>query len=422
MRRSHIIFLLLCFLLALGCGHGTVRTDLDRVDSILESDPEGASVLLDSISPRTVADSARHALYRLVTIGKLTGMVDNDSLLSMVRDFYRGNDPDRPDRDAMIADYYLGTEAMEKGHIAVATRLLTAAKEAGEILRDTAYLCRIYGHLAILSQDDYNGPAYIDYSRKALEMALVADTANAVYDMMRLADAYSSVEKDSVSWEILDRALNTYKAKCDKKVRHDILAQYGVTKALNNVASESAIRMFEEALDLGPLDVNSHSAYAWALVTDGNVSKGLEQLRVTAPMVQSSDDSLYYHHYAYCIYYSLKDYKQAMYHYRLSNIISNRFLIHRLDQPTYAGKETYYRGVSDTLRAERQARIYREWLTVVLVLVSVVFTGGIIWWRWRKRRYEYAMLSASLSTAHAELDLLRRNMTASLEDTERDKD
>ncbi|MDE5877413.1 MAG: hypothetical protein K2H47_07980 [Muribaculaceae bacterium] len=94
---------------------------------MLESDPEEASVLLDSISPRTVADSACHALYRLVTIGKLTGMVDNDSLLSMVRDFYRGNNPDHPDRDAMIADYYLGTEAMEKGHIAIATRLLDSS-------------------------------------------------------------------------------------------------------------------------------------------------------------------------------------------------------------------------------------------------------------------------------------------------------
>ncbi|MDE7190478.1 MAG: hypothetical protein K2N96_10110, partial [Muribaculaceae bacterium] len=157
MRFSPLIYLLQCLLVTAACSNDTARRNLDRVDSMLEADPAAASLLLDSISPRSTADSARHSLYRLVTIGKLTGIIDNDSLLSTVRGFYTGNDPDHPTRDAMIADYYLGTEAMEKNRIPSATSLLTAAKEAGETLRDTAYLCRIYGHLAYLSQKDYNG-------------------------------------------------------------------------------------------------------------------------------------------------------------------------------------------------------------------------------------------------------------------------
>ncbi|MDE5796115.1 MAG: hypothetical protein K2H75_03315 [Muribaculaceae bacterium] len=362
-----------------------------------------------------------------MTIGKLTGRVDNDSLLSIVRQFYTGNDPDHPVRDAMIADYYLGTEAMEKNCISAATRLLTAAKEAGEILRDTAYLCRIYGQLAILSQEDYNGPAFIDYSRKALEMALVADTANAVYDMMRLADAYSSVEKDSLTWEMLDCALDTYKAKSDKKIRQDILVLYGISKALNNEES-SAIKMFEEALNLGPLDVNSRSAYAWALVAEGNVDKGLEQLRIATPMVQSSDDSLYHHHYAYRIYRSLKDYKQAMYHHELSHSVSNRFLMHRLDQPTYAGKEIYYRSVSDSLRSERQARIYREWLIGIsagslLVIALLSVTVAVL--RYRKRilmiNYSLGELNRELTAAKEQISEMTMSQISFLEESNSNK-
>ena len=313
MRFSPLIYLLQCLLVTAACSNDTARRNLDRVDSMLEADPAAASLLLDSISPRSTADSARHALYRLVTIGKLTGIVDNDSLLSTVRGFYTGNDPDHPTRDAMIADYYLGTEAMEKNRIPSATSLLTAAKEAGETLRDTAYLCRIYGHLAYLSQKDYNGQAFIDYSRKALEMALVADTANAVFDMMRLADAYSSVEKDSITWEILDVALDTYKVQTDSTLRHNILQQYGRIKALRHEPTK-AVEMFEKAIELGSLEVEPLSAYAWALVATGQVNKGLEQLSIVEPMMHSADDSLYYHYYAARIYLLMKDYKRVIYH------------------------------------------------------------------------------------------------------------
>ncbi len=386
MRISHIIPFLICCFLTVSCNN-TARKGLDRVDSMLEADAQAASALLDSISPHTTADSARHALYRLVTIGKLTGRVDNDSLLSLVRQFYTGNDPDHPVRDAMIADYYLGTEAMEKNLIPAATSLLTAAREAGETLHDTAYLCRIYGHLAYLSQQDYNGQASIDYSRKALEMALVADTINAVYDMIRLADAYSSVLNDSLTWATLDRALDTHKAQTDKTLRQDILKQYGRIKALRRQPAK-AVEMFEKALELGPLELAPLSAYAWALVAEGNVSKGLEQLRMAAPIVHSSEDSLYYHYYAYRIYRILKDYKQAMYHGDITGQLEDRDLLLRLDQPTYAGKETYYRSVSDQLRAERKARIYREWLigtSIGALLIILLLTVTVAVLRYRKK-------------------------------------
>ncbi|MDE6681650.1 MAG: hypothetical protein K2J92_09940, partial [Muribaculaceae bacterium] len=68
MRFSPLIYLLLCLLVTAACSNDTARRNLDRVDSMLEADPAAASLLLDSISPCSTADSARHSLYRLVTI------------------------------------------------------------------------------------------------------------------------------------------------------------------------------------------------------------------------------------------------------------------------------------------------------------------------------------------------------------------
>ncbi|MDE6842702.1 MAG: hypothetical protein K2J24_04175, partial [Muribaculaceae bacterium] len=68
MRLSSLLFIFLCLLMTAACGDDTVKKNLDRVDSMLEPDPAAAALLLDSISPRSTADSARHSLYRLVTI------------------------------------------------------------------------------------------------------------------------------------------------------------------------------------------------------------------------------------------------------------------------------------------------------------------------------------------------------------------
>ncbi|MDE6680872.1 MAG: hypothetical protein K2J92_05920, partial [Muribaculaceae bacterium] len=277
-------------------------------------------------------------------------------------------------------------------------------------LRDTAYLCRIYGHLAYLSQKDYNGQAFIDYSRKALEMALVADTANAVFDMMRLADAYSSVEKDSITWEILDVALDTYKVQTDSTLRHNILQQYGRIKALRHEPTK-AVEMFEKAIELGSLEVEPLSAYAWALVATGQVNKGLEQLSIVEPMMHSADDSLYYHYYAARIYLLMKDYKRVIYHRDIAGKLGDKDLLEHMDQPTYAGKETYYRSVSDNLRTERKARIYREWLTGISIcsfLIIALLTVTVFILRYRKK---ILMINCSLGELNRELTAAREQIS-----------
>ena len=169
-------------------------------------------------------------------------------------------------------------------------------------------------------------------------------------------------------------------------------------------------------------------AYAWALVADGQVDKGLQQLQIVAPLIHSANDSLYYHYYAARIYLLREDYKRVISHYDLVDKLGSRELLKRMDQPTYAGKETYYREVSDTLRAERQARIYREWLIGIsagslLIIVLLSVTVAVL--RYRKRvlmlNYSLSELNRELTAAKEEISEMTTVQTLVLKESDSNK-
>ena len=83
----------------------------------------------------------------------------------------------------------------------------------------------------------------------------------------------------------------------------------------------------------------------------------------------------------------------------------------RMDQPTYAGKETYYRSVSDNLRTERKARIYREWLTGISIfsfLIIALLTVTVFILRYRKK---ILMINCSLGELNRELTAAREQIS-----------
>ncbi|MDE5795924.1 MAG: hypothetical protein K2H75_02325 [Muribaculaceae bacterium] len=400
-----------------------MRTGLDRVGSMLEPDPVAASALLDSIRPQINADSARHALYRLVTIGKLTGRVDNDSLLSIISHFYDDNSSIHPKSDEMIADFYLAYSMTDQGDKGQALRLLEAAERKAEILCDTLYLSRIYAQLGHLYATDYNAPRYIEYSVKALDLSRKKQSYFLVDDIFRLAHAYASSWQDSIAIPLYKEALEMAKAQEDTVLIGRILSEYALS-ASSYGDNHTALQLCHEADSINALSAETTALFGWLLNENGE--KKLADIYMTRALNKSKTEKLEFKNsplfYSYLI--NKKNNEPAKALADLENYFSQSETVtrQRLEQQTSRTHLDYYREYNEALQLQIRLRRRIELLTIGLVLVSLVFISCLIWWKWRKKHYEHAMLLASLDTAHAELDLLRQKLTASLEETKKARD
>ncbi len=422
MWLRYIISLISCCLLTIACDDNKVHVDLDRVDSMLEADTQAASALLDSISPRTTADSARHALYRLVTIGKMTGRVDNDSLLAIVSHFYADNNSIRPQRDAMIADFYLAYSMTGQGDKSRALRLLEGAERKAELLCDTLYLSRIYAQLGHLYATDYNAPMYIEYSVKALDLSRKKQSYFLVDDIFRLAHAYASSWQDSIALPLYKEALEMARAQEDTVLIGRILSEYALS-ASSYGDNDTALQLCREADSIDGLSAETTALFAWLLNEKGEKALADTYIKHAIQESEIEKEEFKYSPLFYSYLINKRNNEPAKALDNLENYFSQSETItrQRLEQQTSRTHLEYYKEYNEALQLQAKLRRRIGLLTIGLVGICLVFTGFLIWWKWKKRRYEHAMLSSSLDTAHAELDLLRERLTASLEEIKKAK-
>ena len=423
MRLSSLLFIFLCLLMTAACGDDTVQKNLDRVDSMLEPDPAAASLLLDSISPRSTADSARHALYRLVTIGKLTGIVGNDSLLSIVNRFYTGYDPDHPTRDEMIAVMYRARSLTGNEEKSQSLKLLKTAERMAELLCDTIYMSRIYAQIGYLYSTDYNEPMYIEYSAKALELSRKKQTDFLVYDIFRLAHAYNTVDRDSLALPLYNEALQMARERKETVLTGLILSEYAMS-ASSYGDNSTALKLCREIDSINALSAETTALLAWLLNENGE--RNLSEIYIKRAIQESESENLEFKFspffYSYLINKRNHQPEKALadleVYYSQSHVVTHR----RLQQQTGRAHLDYYRDYSTALQLQFRLRKRIELLSVLLILIILFFIFFLLRWQRRKKRYEYAILSASLSTAYTELDLLKQKLASSLEEMKKAKD
>ena len=113
--------LLAAIALLVACTKSTSLARLEAVEAVIDSDPEAAYYMLDSIDPATLHGEA-HALYALLCTQadyQCYVPLTSDSLIRLATDYY---DNSSPHHRAALAHYYLGCTYTELGDDAEALR------------------------------------------------------------------------------------------------------------------------------------------------------------------------------------------------------------------------------------------------------------------------------------------------------------
>lgn len=205
MYRKLFFALALCAIILFSCtGNSKMDAVLDSVDSLMESDPDSALVLLERYKP--VADSVpesslmRYELLRAKAHNKLDIYFTSDSTMKNVVAWYEKNGTDD---ELMEALYLLGCVYRDLGDAPMALKYY---KEA-TVLADTTVadcdwltLCHIHGQMATLFHN-MGSPEYeLEELRLTETTSLRAkDTMNALMTYeFRVGAYYAMYNEDSV--------------------------------------------------------------------------------------------------------------------------------------------------------------------------------------------------------------------------------
>ena len=185
---KHLLPLILAIvLLATACSDQRYVAMLNHAEPLIETAPDTALALLDSIDSRRLvgADNARYALLRSQALDKNYIDVTNDSLINIAVDYY---DNSSNYRYRGMAYYYKARVCYINGEYEQATELLTQAEEALRKTEEYNMIALTYSLLSDIYIEQYRfDNAIVLINKSTYYYKLHKNSKNIVYNHLRLS-------------------------------------------------------------------------------------------------------------------------------------------------------------------------------------------------------------------------------------------
>ena len=204
-----ILFAAIVAILMAGCGMSRhdrhVAAMLDRAEAVMQSHPDSARAIVDSIDATAIGSDALRARYALdlhEAMFKNYIETPDDSLISFAADYYA----DRGDNASLAkARYFQGRALRNAANYPAATFAALHADDAASGAGLTIWRARANELLADLCLDTYNIYEDTVYIRRAANLYLAADSLrNYQYDMIDLGRSLSNCNEEERALQVLD--------------------------------------------------------------------------------------------------------------------------------------------------------------------------------------------------------------------------
>ncbi|MDE6316809.1 MAG: hypothetical protein K2L73_00220 [Muribaculaceae bacterium] len=207
MRGKIITNLLLAIISTIAlaaCRDNTVNDCLNRVDDIMETDPERALSMLDSLNPAafTTADSAYYALLHTQAQIKNDITVTSDTLINQALTYYTDHGPSN---HVIRANYLYAKLAHRRKNYTEAMNFVLIAYESAKENKDHFWIARTAELISDIFLDTYNYSQSEIYTIEAIEHYTISEKkTNLRYALCDLATIYLNENREYRAVEILD--------------------------------------------------------------------------------------------------------------------------------------------------------------------------------------------------------------------------
>lgn len=207
---------MLAGLLCWGCKQTDVTQVLDRAETCMAERPDSSLYLLRTLDKRHISGSLRKARYALLysqALDKNYIDVDNDSLIRVAVDYYKGHGTSH---EKALAYFYLGRVYDNAGDETRATEAFVEA-ETHALDTDDHYICGlIYSYLGNLYFSQYSfDEALAMYDKSEKCYAQAGQLRNEGYMVEAKARVYILQEDKNACFNEYERAIELFKGLND---------------------------------------------------------------------------------------------------------------------------------------------------------------------------------------------------------------
>ena len=376
---------MLAGLLCWGCKQTDVTQVLDRAETCMAERPDSSLYLLRTLDKRHISGSLRKARYALLysqALDKNYIDVDNDSLIRVAVDYYKGHGTSH---EKALAYFYLGRVYDNAGDETRATEAFVEA-ETHALDTDDHYICGlIYSYLGNLYFSQYSfDEALAMYDKSEKCYAQAGQLRNEGY----MVEAKARVYKLQHLW---DNSLNEYnKAKEIFFVLNDFEQILFINRAISIIQFQSG-KQIDLTIDLLKSLYSENKIYTlpvedyplWSMISLKN--KDLDKAREYALLSLSNKDSLSERQlaglYALLIEIesSAKNYSKVLeYSGEYEKIMENidEYERHNLIQEIEHKYKN--RQLKDQLEAEEKYHFYQLKIISLLIFLAIIIALYII--------------------------------------------
>lgn len=241
---KNILYILFAFPLFTACTHKGVPERLDEIDSLVFAEKyDSAYAVLSEIRESSITEASNKAHYYLLQtqVGYLVNKpLATDSLLDRSIAYYK----DHKDNNRLADGYYYkAIREMLGGNYPQA---ILYSKKAEQRAQGIHQQYKIAEHLTFLNELSGNYTLQLDYARKSLRLASMANNKNwMAYSYNNIGEAFSNLDNDDSAYYYINKVI-PYIKYIDRKHRAGFLTNIGML--YKEEFPEKAEELFLEAL------------------------------------------------------------------------------------------------------------------------------------------------------------------------------
>lgn len=436
LRLLPLIILAMTLLMCVtGCRHTSreVTGRLDRAEHIMESRPDLALSILDSIDSTVLrgrADRARYALLLSMALDKNYIDTTSFSILQPAIDYYlkHGSADER-----LKTRYYEGRIYMNRGDDdAALTAFLEAARDSADC-RDSLALARLYEATGAMYHKQYSMHSFMDVNCKAADIYNNFNDTTA-YLRCQIKVLYAAeLNNDSIKARNAFSVVNNYPQYCQRTgldVTGQVLRYY---KEFGSTQQVDSILSLYEVDDSHVLSSYSRLDLANIMVDRNHKQSALEQLRLIDAehdcFLWNIDDSIKYYAIASYIFDKNDMQQEALDAYKIYlSLIEDRHTSLFNDGLLFS-KERHDMIVAGIKREEKLK--YSIIIAILALQISIIVILTIVYLTTILRKNKHKIVIAkkhlqlnfqNLILEHKELELEQRLLQAEVKKTRLEKE
>lgn len=376
----------LLFLLPLLLFPFTTGKQLTETESLIQSNPDSARVLLQDWDRSTLVfprQKALHALLYSMALDKCYIDVADDSLTSMALKYFKTS---RDKNHRMKAYYYDGLVQKNSGNVIGAILHLEKALSLSKEERNLHYEGLITKNLCMLHYEEwdyYESRRYAEESFAAFNRA--GEQAFELYSLFALATCHQNIahyrESDSLFRLVLERP------DAGPALRADTyLSLAGMKLSPPLYDPRASLDAMREYLSIGgTMSNDAATTLARAFVSLEQMDSAKYYLDIAKEEQLSAVDSARYYYGLYKYLAARKDLESADEYLRLCYEIEDSLTTERLKRSVMHAQKDWYKRDSEHLQDLARKRL------IILVLLGslIVFSGLVAFSYFRRKRKEF---------------------------------